>query len=101
MIRFCAKGEDLNMLVYKRRVFLERFTESVNDSCLSNNGKRGGTECGEKAFKFHFRAICVLAIFAMISTALITKAFSKIANNGKIVQSLRRCPRNFSPWDVW
>lgn len=63
------------MLVHKHRVFLEGFTESVNDGCLSNNGRKGGTKCGEEAFKLYFRAICVLAIFAMIYTALITKAF--------------------------
>lgn len=63
------------MLVHKRGMFLERCTKSVNDGCLSNNGRKGGIKCGEEAFKLHFRAVCVLAIFAMIYTALITKAF--------------------------
>lgn len=75
MICFCVKKEDFNMLAYKHRVFLEGFTESVNDGCLSNSGRRGGTKCGKETFQLHSLAVCVLAIFAVIYTALMTKAF--------------------------
>lgn len=95
MICFCVKREDLNILAYKHRVFLEGFAESVNDGCLPNNGRRRGTKCGKETFKLHFLAVCVLAIFAVIYIALINKSLLRGSKQWENIPKLMPMPQEY------